>query len=132
MIWLTFSGGVLFVATKNLHRVPGVAGIIALSLLVALLSVYLPHLANLWFSRHVGIGEKAIVLMLPYGVRSWRYQQISEVRFVQDVVAGERLWLMMVSFADMPPVGLGVAKNIDVAMLAKRLRECGVSKVIVS
>jgi len=130
-------GGLAVLLRRNLarrnKRLPQRARccrIIASSLAVALVTVYLPHLANQWFSRQVGIGEKAIVLMLPRGEKRWRYHQISEVRFVQDTVAGEKLWIMVLGFKFMPPVGLGVAKNVDVAALAKRLRGHGVSNVI--
>ncbi len=130
LAWVFFFGGLWFIAPKDFHTVRDIAGMIASSLLLALVAVYVPHLANQWFSREVGIGEKAIVLMLPRGVKSWTYHQISEVRFVQDTVAGERFWIMVLGFKFMPPVGLGVAKNVDVAALAERLRGHGISNVI--
>jgi len=130
LAWVFFFGGLWLIAPKDFHTVRGIAGMIASSLVVALLAVYLPHLANQWFSREVGIWEKAIVLMLPRGAKSSTYHQISEVRFVQDTVAGERFWIMVLRFKFMPPVGLGVAKNVDVEALAERLRSHGISKVM--
>src|SRR6185369_3515711 len=126
---LIFFIGLLLIAPKYFHTVPGITGMFACSLVIGLANVYLRHFADQWFPREVEIGEKTISLVLPLGRKIWSYHQISEVRFIQDSVAGERFWVMVLGFKFMPPVGLGVAKNIDVEALAERLRSHGISNV---
>src|SRR5438552_557999 len=92
-ICLILAVGLVFSAGRELRTPPAIIGLMVSVVMVGLLSVYLPYWANQWFSREVGIGEKAVVLMLPTGVKAWRYEQISEVRFVHACIGGEGLWM---------------------------------------